>query len=135
MTKFDPYPLLKLEETTSTLYGSMYFSTFDNFPGFYHVNIEEDKENTGFTVAFEHYELNRLPFGLSKCPSDFQRLMDMVIKNLTGVKCWIFDIIIFSKSAEERALTLENVLQRYLTRRTYNCTLESADSQNHKCST
>jgi hypothetical protein len=37
-------------------------------------------------------------------------LIDVVLKNVTGVQCWVFidDIIIFSKSAEEYALSLEN---------------------------
>jgi hypothetical protein len=40
--------------------------------------------------------------------------MDVVLKNLVGVECWIFidDLIVFSRSAEEHALRLENVLQR-----------------------
>ena len=42
------------------------------------------------------------------------RLMDIVLKNLVGVECWIFidDLIVFSRSAEEHALRLKNVLQR-----------------------
>jgi hypothetical protein len=101
VTKFDPYPLPKFEETTSTLYGYRYFSTLDCFSAFHQVSIKEaDKEKTGFTVPFGHYEFNRLPFGLSNSPN-FQRLMDVVLKYLTGVQCWVFidDIIIFSKSA------------------------------------
>jgi hypothetical protein len=41
--------------------------------------------------------------------------MDVVLKNLTGVQCWVFidDIIIFSKSAEKHSLRLENVLHRF----------------------
>jgi hypothetical protein len=40
--------------------------------------------------------------------------MDVVLKNLTGVQSWVFDnIIIFFKSAEEHALRLINVLQRF----------------------
>jgi hypothetical protein len=40
--------------------------------------------------------------------------MDIVLKNLIGTECWIFIevIVIFSKSAQEHALRLENVLQR-----------------------
>jgi len=75
---------------------------------------EEHKERTGFRVPFGHYEFNRLPFGLANSPSSFQRLMDVVLKNLVGVECWILidDLIIFYRSAEEHALRLENVLQR-----------------------
>jgi len=41
--------------------------------------------------------------------------MDIVLKNLVGTECWVFidDVIIFSKSAEEHALRLENVLGRF----------------------
>ena len=108
MIKFDFYPLPKFEEMTSTFHGSRYFSTLDWFSGFHQVSIKENKEKTGFTVPFGQYEFNRLPFGLSNSPSNFQRLMDVVLKNLTGVQCWVFidDVIIFSKSAEEHALRL-----------------------------
>jgi hypothetical protein len=95
------------------LYGSKYFSVLDCYSGFRQMNIkEEHKELTGFTVPSGHYEFNRLPFGLSKSPSNFQRLMDTVLKNLIGVECWIF-VDIFSSSAEKHAQRLENVLQRF----------------------
>ena len=61
-----------------------------------------------------HYEFNRLHFGLANSPSSFQRLMDVVLKNLVGIECWNFidDLIVFSSSAEKHTLRLENVLQR-----------------------
>jgi len=41
------------------------------------------------------------------------RLMDVVLRNLVGAECWIFlDDLIFSRSAEEHVLILENILQR-----------------------
>jgi hypothetical protein len=41
--------------------------------------------------------------------------MDAVLKNLVGTECWVFidDVIIFSSTAEEHALRLENVLRRF----------------------
>jgi len=76
---------------------------------------EEHKELTGFTVPSGHYEFNRLPFGLSNIPTNFQRLLDTVLKNLVGTDCFVFkdDIILFSSSAEEHARRLESVLQRF----------------------
>ena len=76
---------------------------------------EEHKERTGFTVPQGHYEFNRVPFGLSNSPSNFQRLMDIVLRNLVGTECCVFidDVIEFSKSAEEHALRLEHVLCRF----------------------
>ena len=73
VTKFDPYPLPKFEETTSTLHGSKYFSVSDCYSGFWQMSIkEEHRERTGFTVPSGHYEFNRLPFGLSNSPSNVE---------------------------------------------------------------
>jgi len=76
---------------------------------------EEHKEPAGFTVPSGHYQFNRLPFGLSNSPANFQRLMDTVLKYLVGRDCFVFidDIILFSSSAEEHARRLERVLQRF----------------------
>jgi len=115
-TKFDPYPLPWFEQTTSILHGSKYFSILDCYSGFWQVPIKEQhKKRTGFTVPFGHYEFNRLPFGRSNSPSNFQKLMGVVLRNLIGVQCYVFidDSIIFSKSAEEHAARLENVLKRF----------------------
>ena len=41
--------------------------------------------------------------------------MDAVLKILVGTECWVFidDVIIFSSTAEEHALKLENALRRF----------------------
>jgi hypothetical protein len=113
VTKFDQYPLPKFE-TTSTLFGSRYFTVLNCYIGFRQVNIKEHKEKNGVSCPFGQFEFNRLPFGLSNNPSNFQRLIGVVLKNLIGTDCWVFlDIIVFSKTAEEHALSLESVLKRF----------------------
>ena len=116
VTKFDPYPLPNFTDATATLHGSKYFSVLDCYSGFWQVNIKEEHEElTGFSVPSGHYEFNRLPFGLSNSPTNFQRLMDTVLRNLVGIECSIFvdDILIYSNSAEEHARRLENVFRRF----------------------
>jgi hypothetical protein len=72
--KFERYPLTVFEETTSTPYGSKYFSVIGCYSGFCHVIIkEEHKEWTGLRVPFGYYDFNRLPFVLSNIPANFQR--------------------------------------------------------------
>jgi hypothetical protein len=91
VTKFYTHPVPRFKETTSTLAGSKYSSVLDCYAGYWQVQIrEEDREKTAFTVPSGHYEFNRLSFGLSNCPSSFQRLGDLVLKNLTGIECWVF---------------------------------------------
>ena len=87
----------------------------DCYSGFWQVSIkEEHKQRTAFTVPSGHYEFIRLPFGLSNSPANFQRLMDTVLRSLVGSECWVFldDVVIYSKTIEEHAQRLENILHR-----------------------
>jgi hypothetical protein len=46
-TKFDPYPLPRLDEAAFSLYGSKFFTVLDCYSGFWQINIQEDhKERT-----------------------------------------------------------------------------------------
>jgi hypothetical protein len=83
VTKFDAYHLPVFEDTISTLFGSKSFTVLDCYSGFRRVSTKEEyKERTGFTVPFGHFEFNRLPFGLSNRPTNFQRLMDEFLRCL-----------------------------------------------------
>ena len=117
VTKYDRYPLPRFEERTSTLAGSKYFSVLDCYSGFWQINVHEPhREKTAFSVpSLGHYQFNRLPYGLSNSPASFQRLMDLVLKDLTGTELWTFidDVIIYSDTAEEHAKKLRNVFERF----------------------
>jgi len=115
VTQFDTYPLPLFEETVSTLHGSKYFSVLDCYSGFWQIKIaEEDKLTTAFSTPSGHYHFNRLPYRLSNSPASFQRLMDIVLRNLSRTECWIFidDLILFADTIEEHVRQLEHVLQR-----------------------
>ena len=80
VTKFDSSTCPHLRKLPP-LCMAQYFTVLDCYSGFWQVRIkEEHREHTGFTVPSGHYEFNRLPFGLSNSPSNFQRLMDVVLR-------------------------------------------------------
>ena len=47
------------------------------------------------------YQFTRIPFGISSAPAIFQRLMDKILHGLSGVICYIDDILITGKNEEE----------------------------------
>jgi hypothetical protein len=61
------------------------------------------------------YELNRWACGLTNGPASFQRLMGIVLRNLTGQECWVFmdGVIIFLDSVQEHVKRLANVFERF----------------------
>jgi hypothetical protein len=116
VTKFDSYPLPLLEDATSSLADSQYFSVLDCHSGFWQIEIrEEDKEKTAFTIPSGHYEFNRLRFGLSNSPATFERLIELVLAKLIGKECWVFvdDTIVFARTAREHVERLAHVLDRF----------------------
>ena len=58
------------------------------------------------------YRYTRLPFGVASAPAIFQRTMDQLLNGLTGVRCYLDDIIITGKSTEEHLNHLSQVLEQ-----------------------
>ena len=46
------------------------------------------------------YHWKFLPFGLKNARAEFQRVMDQVLSNLPFARCYIDDVIIFSKTPQ-----------------------------------
>ena len=98
ITKKDPYPLPRTDETLDALSDARYFTTLDLQSGYWQVPVrEEDKEKTAFVTSHGHWEFNVLPFGLTGAPPTFQHLMDMVLNGLHWTHCLVYldDIISF----------------------------------------
>jgi hypothetical protein len=103
VTQFDAYPLPILEEAVATLHGSKYFMVIDCYSGLWQTKLaEEDKIKTAFSTPSGHYQFHRLPYGLSNSPASFQRLMDLVLRDLTGTEyfTFIYDILIFANDIQ-----------------------------------
>lgn len=73
----------------------------------------EDRPKTSFCVQYSLYQFRVMPMGLSNSPGTFQRLMDIVLKDLKWQQCLRYkdDVIVFSKNFIEHLLNLELVLQ------------------------
>lgn len=68
----DKFPLPRIDEILDRLGRAKYFTTLDLMSGFHQIELEEDsKKFTAFSSSNEHYELNRLPFGLNISPNSF----------------------------------------------------------------
>ena len=115
----DRYPIPNITDILDKLGRCMYFSTLDLASGFHQIEVhEKDVQKTAFSVDHGHYEFVRMPFGLKKAPSTFQRVMDNVLREHIGNICFVYmdDIIVYSTSLQEHLVNLKkifNTLNKY----------------------
>ena len=110
----DRYPLPSIQSILSTIGGSTVFSKLNLVSGFHQIGIhDEDIEKTAFNMEFGAFEWVVMPFGLCNAPSTFQRVVNDILRDHSGIFVWVYidDILVFSKDAEEHQRHLDLVHQ------------------------
>ena len=109
----DSYPLPFLNDFVDSLSGCRCFSSLDLFQSYHQLPIApQDREKTCLITPLGSYVYNKMPQGLKNSGNTFQRHMDMVLRGLDFVFCYIDDILIFSKNSEEHLKHLIKVFER-----------------------
>ena len=99
VTRFDAYPLPRVDETLEALGGAKFFTTLDLLSGYWQVGLTpEARLKSAFCVRSGLYLWNVMPFGLCNAPSTFERLRETVLQGLQWNTCLIYldDIVIFA---------------------------------------
>jgi len=74
-----------------------------------------DEDSQQFMVINTHKGLFKYtcpPFGIAAAPAIFQQTMDTVLQGLSGVVCYLDDIIVIGKNKSEHMFNLEQALNR-----------------------
>ena len=109
--EIDQYLLPKPEELFATLAGGKIFTKLDLSQAY--LQLQLDEKSTPFVTVNTHqglYRYKRLPFGVAFAPSIFQKLMDTVLPGISGVMCYIDDILVTSVDENSHLEKLGEVL-------------------------
>jgi transposase InsO family protein len=115
VTKFDAYPLPRIDETLEALSGARYFTTLDLISGYWQVGLSESaKLKSAFVVRSGLYLFKVMPFGLSGAPATFERLMETVLRGLQWESCLVYldDVVIFGRTETELLSRMDEVFAR-----------------------
>ena len=109
-TKFDAYPMPRIEEVLESIGSAMIISTLDLPKGYWQIPLSEDaREKSAFTTLFGLYEFLVMPFGLHSAPATFQRTMNQVLR---GCESLLEHIWMMWLSWEEHVDHLKEVFGR-----------------------
>ncbi len=98
VTRKDAYPLPRIDDTLDALRCSQYFSTLDLYSGYWQVEMDQqDIDKTAFVTRQGLFRFTVMPFGLCNASATFERLMELVLKDLNCKVCLIYldDIIVY----------------------------------------
>lgn len=117
LTQKDSFPLPRIDSCLDSLGGSTYFSTLDLRQGYFQLPMApKDKQKTAFITRRGIWAFKVMSFGLCNAPSQFSRLIEMVLAGLSWEVCLAFldDIIVFSKDFEQHLERLQLVFDRLM---------------------
>ena len=107
------FQLPTLEDITTRLMGARVFSKLDTNHGYWQIPLSESSQLlTTFHSPFGRYYFKRMPFGIKSAQEVFQKRMNQLLGDLTGVETDIDDILVWGTSQEEHDERLEAVLKR-----------------------
>jgi len=113
VTKPDRFPMPNLSDSVYAAHNMKYFTTIDVVKGYYQVELdEESKPYTAFSTPHEHYQFNRVSFGLKNSGIAFQKGMQQLLSgfNYRNVIVYIDDILVMTESFEEHIKLLQKLL-------------------------
>ena len=113
VTKFDWFPLPRLDEALDAFSGSTVLRYLDLAMADHQVFMNPaDIEKTACITHVGLFEMTKMPFGLCNALSTYQRLMTSVLYGLIGLICLVYfaDVSVFSKIRSQHVDDLCQVL-------------------------
>jgi hypothetical protein len=112
----DSFPLPNIQDILDKIGKARYFTALDCYSGFHQIPIRrEDRSKTAFSTPTGHFEYLRMPFGLKAAPATFQRMMNCVLRDSIGDRCFVYidDVLILGETLAEHHAKLRDVFEQF----------------------
>lgn len=113
ITKRIKFPLPLIDDLIDKLGGKNYYFSLDLKSGFYQIPMHPDSiDKTAFITPDNLLEFTRISMGLSNGPTEFQKIMQKVLKGTSGVS-YLDDVFLVVDTIEEGFEELKKILQAF----------------------
>ncbi|XP_041440518.1 uncharacterized protein LOC121400717 [Xenopus laevis] len=112
ISKFDTYPMPRVDELIDRLGTARYLTTLDLTKGYWQIPLSQTaKEKTAFVTPEGAIQYRMMPFGLQNAPATFQRAMDKILKpHRQWAAAYLDDVIIHSPDWDSHLPRVQAVL-------------------------
>ena len=102
-----------IEEVVSTIPGAKVFSVLDAKAGFLQIKLNEESSLLRtFNTPIGRFRWLRLPFGLKCSPEIVQRIMNNILKGISGAISVMDNILVAAPTIKEHDEILSKVVER-----------------------
>ena len=110
--RLDTYPIPRFDDLMVKIAGGKVFSKLDMSQAYAQLCLDEaSRKYTVINTPRGLFQYNRLCFGVSAAPGIFQRQMEGLLRDIPGVACYLDDVLITGRDAEEHEGRLDAVLK------------------------
>ena len=134
-SKFDAYPMPRVDELLERLGTAHFMTTLDLTKGYWQIPLTpESRERTAFSTPFGLYQFRTMPFGLHGAPATFQRMMDRILRpHQQYAAAYIDDVVIHSEDWPSHlckvAAVLQSLREAGLTANPKKCAIGKSESE------
>uniref|UniRef100_A0A8C5N2U3 ribonuclease H n=1 Tax=Leptobrachium leishanense TaxID=445787 RepID=A0A8C5N2U3_9ANUR len=98
VSRFDAYPMPRVDELIDQLGTARYITTLDLTKGYWQIPLtNRAREKTAFSTPDGSFQYTRMPFGLHGASASFQRLIDRLLKaHRRYAAAYLDDVVIHS---------------------------------------
>lgn len=108
-----PHQIPSLEDLTSNLQGSEFFSCLDAKSGYHQIPVHPDSKHLlTFCVPNGCFRYKRMPFGISTAPEVYQSIMQKILQGIDGCHVYFDDVLVVGKTIQEHDERLRLVIQK-----------------------
>ncbi|RPG35591.1 MAG: hypothetical protein CBB72_005435, partial [Muricauda sp. TMED12] len=107
------YPLPRIQDTLDRLGKSRYFASLDCLKAFWQIPCSPSTQpKTAVNFPWGKWEMTVMPMGMQAASATFQRIMDVLLRDLDFAVGFVDDILVYSETWQDHLLHVAIVLDR-----------------------
>lgn len=112
VSKSDSYPLPRMEDCVDRVGVAIFVTKLDLLKGYWQVPLTcRAADISAFVTPDSFCQYTVMPFGFQNAPATFQRLMHLVLADVSNCEVYLDDVVAYSETWAEHLQTLEKIFQ------------------------